>query len=222
MNTGALAPNGFFATARPAGWGPGNNPLTALDYFLYHCQRVSVGPFERGPVVFMLEAHTDGEPPAACQQGHPNGNFIVNRLWINDADVAAYLKSTFGLPAENAAMGFQQTTTGVLVENHWTFGVPGQQASDLTTRRVLSNDSYAPQQTRYFWHDSRVNGTSYMDVDETWHYSQGDPQVVNGTIHDPLLYGKVGSFLSRGIQFVDTDVSAQVIQFRDTQCKEPS
>jgi hypothetical protein len=169
----------------------------------------------------MLEIHTDGEPPAACKQGHPNGNFIVSRLWINDIDVAAYLKSTFGLPAENAAMGFQQTTTGALVENHWTFGVPGQQASDLTTRRVLSNDSYAPQQTRYFWHN-QANGTSYMDFSETWHYSQADPQAINGTLHDPLLYGKVGSFLSRGNQFVDTDVSAQVIQFRDTQCKEPS
>ena len=168
----------------------------------------------------MLETHDDGTAPAACVKDHTNGNLILNRLWLSDPEVATYLATSFGLPAEGAVLGFTETVTAALVVDHWTFGGPGQSLSDLTARHVSPNSGSGPMDIRYFWHN-RANGTSFMDFKQTLHYFADDSKAVNGTIHDPLLYGKVGPFLSRGDPFTDTDVSTQIVQYGDTQCKEP-
>src|SRR5687767_9010442 len=57
MSVAIYAPTALYpAASSPADWS-GNDPLLVINLWLESCARVSIGPFERGPVHFLIEMH---------------------------------------------------------------------------------------------------------------------------------------------------------------------
>ena len=215
----ATAPYALIPVAPPKGWQPDSTQTVSIQLLLYKCERISIGPYSRGPVFIMLEAVSGGEPPSACQQGHPNGNPVLNKVWLSDSDVASYMKGQFNLPAEYAEINLTLTTVGPVIQQRWTFGLPGQQPSDLNETHVSPRDGTGDHGHRYFW-VNQAGGITYADFNETWHTAGFDAGHTVGIIREPLLWGKIGIWEGEGRVF-NTSVAADFAQFEDMQCKQP-
>lgn len=129
------------------------------------CERLAWGPFERGPVRFVLETHNQQVTPVACRQADRLTDLeVLQSMWIDDVDVAAYLHAE-GLPAQAAAIDVQEdeAADGVTVLQ-WTWGPSG-----MATVQLLAPDGSVPateQARRLFWDDgARITS---MDVVATW------------------------------------------------------
>lgn len=211
-------PASLFPPTIPPGW-ESENPVTRIPYFLFHCARASFGPFER-PATFLLEAADAISPPEACVA--MDYLFFFESLWVDDADIAAYANSTYGLPARLTTFTRQNTTAGGgLNEVVWTWDV-GNGANAEIHAVDLPGTFYqgSPIINRFFW--SNGIGVSYWD----WHEDYQDDLVSvwdgYGNLPPPTLYGKSESPDSFAAPFgfvANGSVHAPIQRFEDFECK---
>lgn len=212
-------PKPLFPTEPLPGWGPHSTPLTGVSYLLLYCDRVSVGPYERGPVGIMQENHDDGEAPPACAKGHSGPGGILTHLWLSDPDIATYLRQTWGIPSDWADVHFTESTVATHTETTWLFGLPAQPASSYTVRYDTPVFPGGDQVDREFWHNPS-GGTSYFDAHEVWSSPSDQLEPGNGTFRAPLLASAVGTLADAGNPWTNASADIKVFQYRDPQCKE--
>src|SRR5882672_5357469 len=70
----------------PAGWGENAVSFVGLEGF--DCHRISIGPFERGPVRIVLDAHTNFSSPSHCAENLTarTGEQFLNVFLVNDRE----------------------------------------------------------------------------------------------------------------------------------------
>ena len=208
------------------GW-EGNTLLTGeLHYRLRSCERVSVGPFERGPINLFYETHTNRQVPASCAEGGDYTNTgVLHRIWVDDAEIAHYLRTTYLMPANFATISLAEVASDAIVDFRWTVELPGSEPSELVYHHFPENGY--PQREfpsfRYFW-ASGPESVSYMDTaTETHTVGVEEPSIVEGTLRAPLLYANPGTerFVGYGGAGIDGYVHGEIHLFKDTQCSEP-
>src|ERR1051325_8497988 len=131
----------------PSGW-ESTDPVNSVSVVFmdgYLCHRIHVGPYERGPIAMVWDAHDNADIPDACLQGTtgPTHSQIFNVLLINDSQIATYLQQQYGLPAQYADIDVSaQSAAAPLVLRPWSWALPGQAASNFTLIDDSTNQTY--------------------------------------------------------------------------------
>lgn len=199
---------------RPAGWAapsPGVDASVALLGLA--CQRMAIGPFERGPVRVLFESHTNAEVPAACAADRDGfvALSVLASVWVEDAEVAAHLAQVYGMPArEGVFSGSGQA---------WSWGPPGAPASTVQ----VMDEAAAPQPShaadRFFWANGTGLGALELRHDAT---RPAVPHAAAGEMAPPMLLAQVaGGRFAGPAGWVTRDTAAGSFRaYRDTLCQE--
>jgi hypothetical protein len=227
LGLGLVMPTPLFDAPRPRDWSASQDNSAVAGSLLYAiltCERVSWGPFERGPVALMLEWHNDFEAPAKCAEGDFMGGMILSALWFDDADLASYARDQFGMPAQVAEIDYTISPTADLQTAHATWKLPGGELSEAFMHERLDFMFTDETNWRVFW-DNGV-GVSYFNIHLEYDTPQESLGVAYGTLAPPMLYGTNmpdSRFETAGQTdlMLDGDVSAEISRFGDLQCGKP-
>jgi hypothetical protein len=186
------------AMPRPAAWGRRDDPLAALVLHGFACQRVSLGAFERGPVHLILDTHDDARFPEPCRaagpDGEPDGLHILANLWVDDAEIAARLHGSYGMPARLAAIEADSTQGGAAQVHGWRWSEAGQEASSVN---VLEDEATEPMYEgrlrRLLW--SNGAGVASLDL-LTEGSGPSGPRLATGHFEPPTLMAALAGELA--------------------------
>lgn len=212
----------------PPGMAPANPPgnwrasvtTTAVYLTFLECDRVSWGPYERGPIRMIWEKHNNFQPPSTCQEGAWDLYEALASLWVSDQDLARYLNATYGMTTHYTEITSTTTSNGVLLHMNWTWALPGQTSSSLSVNDAQEFVGPAPEIIRIAWSsDSRLFVLDYAETDQL---SAPLTDLAFGVLQPPMLYTKAGTrqyagdaTMSQAIQ-----VSASIQGFSDYLCKQ--
>ena len=167
---------------RPDGWERGTPTANvALDF--HSCKRLMVGPFERGPLTIMFELHSSHTAPADCTNGDYTSSFIVNQIWLDDPEIAAWL-ANHSLNAKFAAFDWQSSEGPAEIVVH-TLSFEG---NSVRTSYQHSNSTRESDTDRLFWPTPR--GVSYLDLHRELSFNGQFPRTFTGEFSNPLLYAQ--------------------------------
>lgn len=223
----------------PVGAGPGQTPpgwsppsptslVTTVADFGYHCNRVSVGPYERGPVNLLFDTHNNASFPGNCtsnpQGGSGSTSFLVMAaLFIDDSDIAGFLKSRYGIPAQVATFSMSDQPIGGATVHRWGWASPQGKPSSLT---IYDDQKYATVTNtfdRFFW--PRNDGIGVLEVDENGDGPAGPfyGRAVNGTMQPPMLLSALpgGTYAGDGKWFPTFHSGAKFALYKDRLCQQP-
>jgi hypothetical protein len=222
ITNGGLFPAQAFPQATPpTGWSPQSPPLIQVELQILSCQRISVGPFERGPVHLLFETHDNFSPPDSCAKaagGDYYSALALTQFWIDDAEIAGYLRTKFGLPAQEATFNQSSTVVNGEGRQHWDFGLKGGGVSSLDNNVGPADLSWAPT-FRFFY--ASADHEDFFDLAYDEHYSQ-QGLVSFGTIVPPLMFAgnAVGAWAATGGVTASGTYAGTFHQFRDMNCMD--
>jgi hypothetical protein len=220
VGVGSYLPKDAFPAQRPPGWKPSPNPTKHILIQVLSCDRISLDGFERGPIFFLFEGHSDVDPPAKCVDDTFNPPpRILHQLWISDAELAMHLNTTYGMPAKYAQFNFTEST-GPVTEDTYRFQLPGGEESSLVSRKVHSDDQTELPVFRLYW-VNQVAGISYLQLSETMRSATEDPNGITGQLAAPFIQASPLPFAGYGGPLSDGHFSAPITQFRDLSCEKP-
>lgn len=208
----------------PPGWEPDDpaNDFTQTFYGGAECNRIHVGPYERGPLRFVWDGHTNADIPAACvtNQTALTHLQILNVFAINDPDIVDFLKKHYGFPAIYAEIQVQpQSLGGPLVERAWSWAPPGQPASKLN---VLDDGTSQPHNfADRFWF-LHGNGLGQLDVDYTRTVQALTGRPSYGSMQAPMLMPPpAGNFVGTATYYPSMSGEGVFKFYSDTLCQSP-
>lgn len=209
-------------TAVPAGWEP-RQDVTNVDLGVLRCQRISTGPFERGPISLALNYHNAAEFPDQCQQGDFGVLRVLHGLWVNDTEVAAWLHQAYGMPAFSAVFSYTENVVLGDTTKTWQITPDGAATSEIVMDDPeQENLGSALSVTRLFWPNA-IGGVSYYNFADD-HTIDNVASPARGRLASPFLNNIFGveDFVSaRAAIYRDVGISGPIVQFKDTQCAEP-
>ena len=214
-----LRPNG---PPVPPGWEPRDPTVLGYSVLLhgYECQRISAGPFERGPIHIIWDGHSDADFPADCllnETGSPIET-VLNVFMIDDPELAAYFQQTYDLPAIYSAVQFDAPNSAAPRLLTWRWQT-GRQTSEF---HLVDDGTSSPDPTgdRMFW--QRGDGIGQMDFLQ----EQFSPEYGNrfgyGTAYAPMLQSDnpQGQFAGTADN-IQSDGPTVVSLYSDLLCKQP-
>jgi hypothetical protein len=206
----------------PPGWEPDVQEDHRYYFMVNRCERVAVGPFERGPVHFLYEAHGGVEPPQACIEfdGGADDVKVLLGLWVDDPEVASYLRESLAMPVIDAAISLEVVTDpGNKSLHHWTWS-SGQQPSEIFALRSGPVSGTAKYVERLAWH----NGTAVtlLDLHEDKSTADGDAPTAHGTLAPPMAYssGVPRPFVGLAGLWDTSDHHGPITRFGDLECAQ--
>lgn len=209
----AYYPGNSAPGARPAGWpaAPDTRPTTSVVVQALRCQRISVGPLERGPVHLAFDAHNNARGPARC--GAPDGLApVVGTVWTDDAGLAAYLRDAYAVPAFVSPIEEASTELGAGRWSEWSWGPADARSSLGVLSDSLQQGLHGSLQA--FWPAGQ--GVGRLDLD--WSASVStNPRPVQGAMRPPML---AGDFTGLGYWYDGYEASGTLALFRDSGCQE--
>jgi hypothetical protein len=216
-------PSQFFETSRPPGWDPTVDDHTEVYYDFVVCERVGVLHFERGPLQILFEHHTDLRYPQDCQAG-ANRLHGLQRVWVDDPELAAGLARAFGLPTSIATFSFANTTSAGLNQATWSWGPPGMSPSTVSLRYTGDDTDSAgngPVIRMAYWNWTHLG---LLDKVEQNRDPFGTVPLHEAHMQPPTLAGEAGLENAVGLGDIVTsgDLSATVQLFSDPECKVPA
>jgi hypothetical protein len=211
---------------RPPGWEPADATavITGIEVYGFNCQRVSVGPFERGPVQMVLEMHTNVSFPAACLEGADPFVIpaVLQSIWVNDAEIAGYLRQEYGMPTFFADIQQEDTSLQAVNAHEVSWGEPGQPASVLTTVDDAEDRTGDSLPYRLAWPvGSAVWLLDYVpSLDDPFLFQR----VTAGKFEQPMLLAGVdgGQYAGNGAWYDRFEATARVLAFADGRCAQPA
>lgn len=207
----------------PPGW-EGSGPHPGSDYRLkfFQCHRFFLGGFER-LINITIEGHNKGASPEAC---HNTGDYdvftILERLWIDDEEIATWLSATYGLPARYAAITYTDSTVGAAHERTWTITPPGAQPSTMTfTPEPVGPEKQSEFGMRLVWWNGTVLGL--MDWPEKYSYNDPGINTAYGHFEPPMLHASTATkeWIGGGNWLRGMNISGQIYLWGDTLCEQP-
>jgi hypothetical protein len=206
--------------SHPSGWAPQGHVGSDVHVDLFRCTRLSWGAFER-PVSLLVETHDMFDAPDSCRQGQFDTTFMMNSIWINDTQVAAWLNQTYGMPARYGSIDYQLETTSGLESHRWRWNVPGGEASFIsfnTSQIHLQPDQYIH---RWYWYNATA--VSFINWTDKWQSSDGQG-ITPGEMHPPMLYSQSytpNPYLGQGGVLYSESFEGDIHRFGDLACEKP-
>lgn len=205
----------------PPNWTGGNELATDISQLGLDCERISWGPFAR-PVKMVWEVHDNAPAPPACAGGRYERYYVVTRVFLEDGDLGAFLKTTYGLPVHQARVWRNQTWENGQRHDVWTWIPSGYGASWMENWRYNRSefDTYDIYRNRYAWD----NGSGISLMDERSVREWGSNGIVTpGEMNPPMLNAIAGGapYLGRGTLWDDLDAESKIQRFGDYACKDP-
>lgn len=211
----------FFESPRPVGSPPPGwerpPPARHITVQRATCQQLTEGPLERGPVSIQLESHQNFEVPPGCQDATTPRIEVLSNLFVDDADVASYLREQWGLPAVAADIPWASSTVNDVREVAVTWQPAGHNASSLrVTQGRFLEPALLPSTLRLVWYNetSMWYGDQHTEALTNWLAAQGN-------LAEPMLYHEVAGtphYLSDGAVVSDVEFSARFVEYGDNQC----
>jgi hypothetical protein len=205
---------------RPPGWAPPRTPSTHVAVDGLRCQRVSLGPLERGPVHLVLESHTNAQPPAACLDGLPGAarRAVLATALADDDGLVAALRAR-GVPASFAEVSEDGVGGDAPAQAHsWSWRNGTAAASDASSVTVPGDAATQPEDglQRLFW--TAGGGLGRLDLSVTRLGAIG-PRVGTGSFQPPMLLGGV-SAAGPAAWSPQEDVAGAFVRYLDPSCAE--
>jgi hypothetical protein len=221
----ALFPGNTSPGKPPHGWNPAPTASTTTGVGMngYHCNRISIGPYERGPVNGLIDSHNNADFPANCTMPDNPSLGIISSFWIDDATIGAYLNHTYNLPVYITKFQEVNDTSAPIAVHTWTWALAGQPASKVSVYDDQTSTKLPPAPERLFW--SRNGGIEALDFT----YDREGPAGVlgnrwaTGTLAPPMLLASVagGQYAGLGEWYPTTHASGAFTHYTDTQCQHP-
>lgn len=218
---GATAPG-----ERPPGWNPApsGTAFTGQEIQAYQCNRISLGAFERGPIHLMFEDHGNADFPPKCKENAPEFPVfgIVTHIWIDDAEVAAYLRTEYGAPVLLGQFNETSQDAGTLTLRTWTWAVEGGQPSKITVPDDKENQELIGLFSRLFW----ANGTAglvQLDLPPKDH-GPAQPFPAYGTMQPPTEFAedRAGVFAEATAKwYPERSAAGTFTLYSDLKCEHP-
>jgi hypothetical protein len=217
----SYGPNALSAPTVPDGW-QFSWPINELYYTMFHCERMSIGPFERGPVRGVIEDFSAIDPPSACAEGDYTQSSMIANWWLDDAEIASLLGS-LGIPIHYVVISVEPTTVTDAGIHVWRWGTGSQESwMAFETNQALSDGFRRIQ--RMFWPAENMTAIGVMDLDMRQEFDVATTAI--GHLSPPSLYAFAGApapFVgASGAVLSELELSATLQYFGDLQCEEPS
>lgn len=219
----ALAgPAALYPGSVPPGWESGE-AVTTVHVEAERCQRLSWGPFERGPIDILQEWHEGFAAPGTCSDpSRYDLDLMLQSIWFSDPEVAAYARDAHGMPALAATFGRAEQDLGAVRRWTWSWSVPGHPESRVEFDEGPETNRTTEVVQRVFWPDG--GGVGFLD--ESVSYEGKDlSRLAAGTLQAPLLHGRAmpePGFAAPATREAHASASATIARFRDTACLEPA
>lgn len=200
----------------PAGW-ESADPMHSVRLEGVECQRVAAGPFERGPVRFVYDAHDRAAPPQACLPD--DGSFeafgVLGTLWIDDAALASFLADTYGMPTR-AVPVLEQAQAGSVPVRGWSWGGSSAEVADVGGFDL--DDTVL----KLFWPRGDA-GLGMLTVTPTGRDAPLAALPAQGQARAPMLLSTMpeGRFAGAGAWWTMHAAHGTFLLFRDTLCALP-
>ena len=207
----------------PKAWGERDFINVGSGYFfeLFKCERIHVGPFERGPIHYMMESHDKMPfPPSRCRENATGNLYIMHNFLIDDQELADYLANELGMPAHFGELDVMETPNPVGLDMTWRWTFPGGQTSTISTSAqggMIGPITDTNDQT--FWFNDTVLGvfdqTAVLNVQLL-----SAQQPAFGILYPPMLYAENGMtpYAARGGIFEGGSISRPLKLFSDHLC----
>ncbi len=190
----------------------------------FACERLAVGPFER-PVNMIAELHSNRTTPEGCEQPGlitPGLPKILHKLWLDDAEVAAYLAKQHGMPVGLASMTLQPSPNP-LTPNQVIWKWIPEAGEESRIEYGANRTPPTPQQAWHSWAwfpGDTVSILLMSTVELNW-AARHDPITVS-VIRPPMLLARpqeeLPSFIS---QNTDASAIATITSYEDQTCGIP-
>ncbi len=222
-NTGFIWPESTGPGDTPPGWeGQADGAFgSTVGIFLVECERLSWGPFERGPIRMVWELHDRFRAPAKCSEGNYTLMWVLASMWFDDKDVAKYVGETYGAPTQYSPIDVRYANASIRHEATWTWGLEGHPASSLAFAQFDSPPNGVRIVDEIAWaHNTTV---TLLTLDTISHNVQGQQVLAPGEMHYPMLYAQTGQtdYLGTADYWDSVELSATIRQFGDLQCEQP-
>jgi hypothetical protein len=216
-NTVNGGPAELFGGPLPPGWQPESSPVFQLLQ-LYECTRLSWGTFERGPVHLIFELSEDFIAPEACERGDFERESIVRALWIDDAEIGAWLAKTYNFPIRIATVNVERVGAEATVET-WKWAQTQDAQSELHFQFSIPRSDPTTTRHRLYWFDQ--DSVNYMDLSKTFSYDDNAMRASAGVLQQPTIYANwTGSNEYAGLadRLYGLDAAVSISLFDDFQC----
>jgi hypothetical protein len=195
-------------------------PLYSMGLYGYECERISVGPFERGPIHIIWDGHDNADFPADCILNETGFQVesVLNVFLVDDPELASYFRQTYELPATYSAIQVDASASVTPRQLTWRWQ-SGQQTSEI--HLVDDGTSTSPDNTgdRIYW--QRGNGIGRMDFIQDA-FSPDIGRLGYGTLYPPMLQSDTPQGEFAGIvDYITTTGPAVVRLYSDLLCKNP-
>lgn len=208
----------------PPGWEQEAPASTDQSVIIVECGRLSLGPFERGPIRMLIESHTKANAPPKCLDYEPavGEADVLRGIWFDDPEVAAYLAQEWNMAVHVGSFEYEETTQGGVSVRKWTWSEAGGPVSELDYSRTETAEGGNPSQQRFFWH----SGGAALMLDLVMDDKQPlvTPYTTAGWFRAPMMQAEAGVELYAGVSsLVDPGAAytGTFHRFRDLQCSEP-
>lgn len=200
--------------ARPTDWpeAPAGRSTTEVGVRALRCQRVSLGPFERGPVRLALDWDNNAQAPAACGGEAGSTANVLATLWTDNGELAAFLRDRFAAPAFESPAEESAMDLGAGHWTRWSWGPDSGRA----WLAVLTDSVGGPAHDgfRAYW----PAGDAVGRIDLNWTATGSTlPRPAQGSMPPPML---AGDFTGLGDWLDGFEASGRLTLFRDAGCKE--
>ncbi|MCA1810878.1 MAG: hypothetical protein LC623_02580 [Halobacteriales archaeon] len=148
--------------------------------------------------------------------------WILHSLWVDDQDLADYLKATYDLPVIFAQFNIKQDVHNGVGTQVWSWNEPGKPASQVTYYVSDTTSSTGPVSTeRMYWFNA--TNLSYANLRIVPLLDQVPLAITPGTMQPPMLYTYNGmtTYLGTGQKFDSMELSANLKRYGDFECAQP-
>lgn len=228
VSTVFYGPTMVFSEPMPPGWEERDTiPATEVFLRLYECQKVSWGPFERGPVTMLAEVHGSLDASEGCLEDRPSDagpHTWLTTFWFSDRELAEWVKTNYGAPVHYGEFKITQDATPAGVSHTWSWRAPEQEWSFITMRDIPISDDHATTYIEtWFWFNGL--GISYMDFSKISMSDDTSAPVVDGHMAPPMMFATAsgqGNYAAIADWFPSADFDAPIRRFGDLECKVPA
>lgn len=207
----------------PEGWEPDDptSPLASIAAGGYRCEKLSLGPLERGPIRIVTDLHSNMDIPEECDEvfNINSVTYILHTIFVDDPELQSYLNRTYKMPAVLAEISESPQTIGTATYHavEWT-GENG-----LTSQLSILDDGqqspYPDEYTVYFW-PTPNGGLGRLKMLE--HISRFGEYETLGHFEPPMVLAEFNGGDVPGMAgwYPDSSAEGEFTHYKDHYCTE--
>lgn len=207
----------------PPGWEHTLNEATSYYLRIHVCERVSAGPFERGPVTLLSESHSQADFPSECiSYGDEIDDIaILVAIWVDDAEIASWLTKELGVKTHVATFRQVDEEAGGIVQKGWAWKVEDKDESSFHLPYVPADNPPAHFTNRLMY--LQGDSVSALDWTDDRHFiSDLYLHGMYGVAEEPLLHANgAKALVGWGGIWDNGTITTSLQRFGDLECTKP-